>query len=423
MKRLTDLKYIAALLFALSMLLMLSGCDFGGTGDEKGINATLHGVGVANSPEENTRALQALVDSLAADGGGTVYIPSGVYRFAAGGSQTIGQHAIKLRSGVSFVGDGESTVLMPVGESYYGLDMFYFNDLLDVGEPIYLEGCSFEGFVIDGAETSSEVYTSAGKGFMINLFSDCHLKDVTIKNTDATGFGIDCPINSSIRGCTAIACGKAATEDQPGASGFGIGYGYSPDESLTISDCSAYDSRRFGFFFEHQGRFNSSLYSALPGQGAFTVTSSSSSGDLYGFGGIAAASVSYIGCNSIAARRSGFYFEDSVGCSVSSSATSGAGQCGLSILATGREAYLGEPSLSVVGLDIKASPTAVSILSEGEARLASISLSSVDVNGATVGVFSRASICRLVIDPTLYTSQKNDIDTSRIGELTTDQAA
>ena len=36
-----------------------------------------------------------------------------------------------MRSGVSILGDGEKTVLKPVGKSRYGLDMFYFNDYLD----------------------------------------------------------------------------------------------------------------------------------------------------------------------------------------------------------------------------------------------------------------------------------------------------
>ena len=156
-----------------------------------------------------------------------MYIPAGEYEFAENGKQKIGSHCIKMRSGVSIVGDGEKTVLKPVGSSYYGMDMFYFNDYIDKGEALYLENCRFENFVIDGSETSCRVYTSAGKGFMFNLFKNCHFKNVTVKNTDATGFGVDCPVESTITGCTAIGCGKAATQENSGASGFGIGFGCS----------------------------------------------------------------------------------------------------------------------------------------------------------------------------------------------------
>lgn len=281
------------------------------------INATHHGVLTFNSGEANSRALQALIDSLS-ETGGTVYIPAGEYRFAENGSQTIGSHCIKMRSDVSIIGDGEATVLKPVGNSYYGLDMFYFNDYLDTGEATYLENCRFESFVIDASETSCEVYTSAGKGFMFNLFKNCHWKNVTVKYTDATGFGVDCPLNSTISHCTAIGCGKAAKERGSGASGFGIGFGYCDGEGIVISDCTAIDNKNFGFFFEHQGRFDEEKYNALSDH-SFTITDCEASGNLFGFGGIHAVNTVYKNCTSESSRRYGFFFENSM--------TSGAEDC------------------------------------------------------------------------------------------------
>ena len=279
------------------------------------VNAVDHGVLSCNDGAENSRNLQALIDSLS-EKGGVIYIPSGEYSFAANGSQTIGSHCIKMRSGVSIIGDGESTVLKPVGMSQYGLDMFYFNDYLDTGEASYLENCRFEGFVIDASGTSCEVYTSAGKGFMFNLFKNCHWNNVTVKYTDATGFGIDCPIDSSIKNCVAIGCGKAATDESSGASGFGIGYGYSNDESIIISNCSSMGNKKFGFFFEHQGRFNEKMYSATPKDG-FIVKNCLASDNLYNFGGICSKEVDYLSCTSDSAGKYGFYFENSANVSVS----------------------------------------------------------------------------------------------------------
>ena len=302
------MKKIYTFLILTILALLLIGC--GNVREDGVINAAKHGVSEKNSGEENSKALQALIDK-AALSGATVYIPAGEYEFAENGKQKIGSHCIKMRSGVSIVGDGEKTVLKPVGSSYYGMDMFYFNDYIDKGEALYLENCCFENFVIDGSETSCRVYTSAGKGFMFNLFKNCHFKNVTVKNTDATGFGVDCPVESTITGCTAIGCGKAATQENSGASGFGIGFGYSEEESIEISDCVAVGNRKFGFFFEHQGRFaNLHRYSALPKE-AFVIKNCRAEENLYGFGGINTFKTFYEGCSSENSLYYGFYFENS----------------------------------------------------------------------------------------------------------------
>jgi len=274
------------------------------------VDATEYGVSVDNTGEENSRNLQKLIDCLSKEGG-TVYIPAGEYEFAENGTQTIGSHCIKMKSNVNIIGDGEDTVLKPVGESRYGLDMFYFNEYLDTGKAVYLENCRFENFTIDAEGTSLKTYTSAGKGFMFNLFRNCQWNRVTVKNTDATGFGVDCPIDSSITGCTAIACGKAANDSSGGASGFGIGFGYTDGEGIVISHCHSQGNKKFGFFFEHQGRFSSEKYSAYELHD-FNVSDCTASENLYNFGGICALNVSYMNCSSQAARQYGFYFENSI---------------------------------------------------------------------------------------------------------------
>ena len=273
------------------------------------IDATEYGVLSSNSGAENSQNLQALIDSLT-ESGGTIYIPSGEYVFCENGTQTIGSHCIKMKSNVSIIGEGEHTVLKPAGASNYGLDMFYFNDYLDVNTANYLENCRFADFTIDASGTSCAVYTSASKGFMFNLFRNCHWENVTVKNTDATGFGVDCPLESSITDCTAIHCGKAATEQSGGASGFGIGFGYTEQENLRIENCQSFDNKKFGFFFEHQGRFNSDKYGATATHD-FAINDCSASGNLYNFGGIRTMNTVYQNCLSQNARLHGFYFENS----------------------------------------------------------------------------------------------------------------
>ena len=305
------MKKICLCLCIVFFTLLLLGCRPAQphTQNDTRIDATEHGLSTENDGEDNSKALQALIDRVSVKGG-IVYIPAGEYQFAENGRQAIGSHCIKMRSGVSIVGDGEKTVLLPVGHSQFGLDMFYFNDYLDTGKPTYLENCRFEDFVIDAAGTSCEVYTSAGKGFMFNLFKNCHWKGVTVANTDATGFGVDCPIDSTITDCRAIGCGKAATEDSSGASGFGIGYGFCENESMAISNCTAIGNKKFGFFFEHQGRFDGDRYGASSGND-FKVTDCIARENTYGFGGIWASGMLYERCTSEYSARYGFYFEDS----------------------------------------------------------------------------------------------------------------
>ncbi len=341
------------------------------SGYENAVNANEFGVLPSNSGKENTEALQALIDSIAPTGG-AIYIPRGEYEFAEGGHQTIGSHCIKMASGVSIVGDGEGTVLKPTGHSRYGMDMFYFNEYLDTGSPIYLEGCRFEDFVIDAADTSLDEYTSAGKGFMFNLFRDCHWKGVTVMNTDATGFGVDCPIESTITECLAVGCGKAADENSGGASGFGIGFGYSEGESIRIVDSRSVCNRKFGFFLEHQGRFSSAKYSARGGE--FLIENSTSTGNLYGFGGISAMGTTYRGCTSELDVRCGFYFENSDSAVLEGCGASGAGVAGVMVSVTTEEALYDSLNINISRLCALNSPIALKLVggSAGGAPLTAV---------------------------------------------------
>ena len=329
---------------------------------EGAVDATAHGVSTENDGAQNSLALQALIDSLSAEGG-TVYIPAGEYVFAANGTQTIGAHCIRMRSDVSIVGDGDATVLKPTGDSYYGLDMFYFNDYLDTGNAVYLRNCRFESFTIDAADTSCAYYTSAGKGFMFNLFENCHWKKVTVKHTDATGFGVDCPIGSTISECAAIDCGKAATAENTGASGFGIGFGYSENESLTITDCRADGNAKFGFFFEHQGRFNDEKYSAVPKE-FFKITNCVAKGNLFGFGGVCAQNTIYENCRSEDSLRYGFLFKDSRNATAVGCVSENDGEAAFAILQTAVNGNFEVKDVSFIECAAKDSKIGVSIVSE-----------------------------------------------------------
>ncbi len=262
---------------------------------------------VAGSQDEavmaaNTANLQACVDRVSEGGGGTVYIPSGTYYFSSQGpnARNVEEYVCMPKDNVLVMGAGRSTVLMPVGVTERGLDMFYYNEYADSGftNPQFLINADFRDLVVDGAYSNAERYTSAGKGFMINLFQDCDYYNVVVRNTDGTGFGMDCPVNCTIINCEAYNNGKLATTSNVGASGFGIGTGVTNDESLLIDNCYAEGNKKFGFFFEHQGRFqaaNPHRYPATKAKG-YIVQNCTSKNNLYDFGGELAHDVTYINC-------------------------------------------------------------------------------------------------------------------------------
>lgn len=251
----------------------------------------------------NTKKLQTIIDEVSNKGGGIVYIPQGTYYFESAGKNSAGteDYVIKCKNNVTLIGAGTSessgTILKPYGETDKGLDMFYYNEYRDSNfkNTEYLINADFKNFVINAEETKTKTYTSAGKGFMINLFKDCDWENIVVKNTDGTGFGMNCPINSTIKKCVASNCGKTATESQSGASGFGIGTGFSEDEYIHIIDCTATNNKRFGFYFEHQGKFSNTYYTASTSKG-YVVSNCKASDNLYDMGGNRANDVTYENC-------------------------------------------------------------------------------------------------------------------------------
>lgn len=270
---------------------------------------------VANSTkrkiiENNTKYLQQYIDEISNCGGGTVKIPRGTYYFASAGVQRDGvsECVIKCKNNVTIEGAGTSgslsTILKPYAPSNnLPVDMFYYNNYAESGtiDKTYLENADFKNFIVDGINATSTTYTSAGKAFMINLLKNCDWENVIVKNTDGTGIGVDCPINCTINNCVVINCGKGGYifernnyVEAPGASGIGIGTGFSNQESMYINNCRVEDNFKYGIFFEHQGRFSPD-YTATDAKG-FVASNCTAKGNRYDFGGERANDVTYKNC-------------------------------------------------------------------------------------------------------------------------------
>lgn len=251
---------------------------------------------------DNSALLQQAIDD-ASEENEVVSIGEGVFYFAFTDASGDGNYVVEMKDGVEVRGAGiDKTVLKPLGryamtgEAPHGIDMFYYDGLSD-GR--YLTGATFRDFTIDGESTQGSLrgYNASGKGFFFKLFKDCLWENVCVRNTDGTGFGADFPINCTMRNCTAVGCGKNATSSSVGASGFGVGVGYSEDESMLIEDCSSSCNTKFGFFFEHQSLFGSDEMTARKAEG-FRVLGCKAWGNLINFGGNRAYDVAYRGCES-----------------------------------------------------------------------------------------------------------------------------
>ena len=256
----------------------------------------------AEAMENNSNVLQKAIDDVSNAGGGTITLPAGTYYFAPIGLHEGWEYyAIRCKSNVKIIGAGidesntnSCTVLKPYSNNLE--EAFTMFDYTSGEDGVYLENADFEDFVINGEEsTKSGSYSTQGKGFAFSYFKDCDWNNVVVKNTDSTGFGMDFPINSTVTNCIAIRCGKKASDTDVGASGFGIGTGYSEDESMKISNCIAIGNRKFGFFFEHQTRFGSSIFQAREAKG-FLVQDCIAKGNMYNFGGERAYDIIYSNC-------------------------------------------------------------------------------------------------------------------------------
>ncbi len=270
----------------------------------------------------NTIKLQNYINQVSEKGGGIVYIPKGTYYFRVN-SEDFENNYVKTgnschyiiwcKNNVTIQGDGiDNTILKPYGTYPYGVNMFHyttnFNEKNTGIAPTYIENADFINFTIDSTDEQygsknpdykiEKAYHAMGKGFMMAPIKNCDWNNVKVINTDGTGFGVDLPVNCTISNCIAEGCGKQATEKDVGASGFGIGTGYTNNESIIIKDCISRNNKKYGFFFENQTRF--SKFYNQPSQAytseGYVVINCIASGNLYDFGGERANDVIYENC-------------------------------------------------------------------------------------------------------------------------------
>ena len=210
-------------------------------------NAQSYGV-MGDGVTDDAPALNALVTAVHDAGGGTIWLPKGVYMLDA---------PILWQSNVSLVGEGVGLAILKtrqaagVGEGFAAIRGLTFS----ADAPC--TNCTFEQFTIDGEEMQITEYTSWPKGINIHFMDQCTFRDLVIRNTCATGLGVDHLRNSVVDHVVCINCGRSWTgngvEQNVGGAGIGIGSNCMEGESLIVQNCVADGCGNYGIFFEKQG--------------------------------------------------------------------------------------------------------------------------------------------------------------------------
>lgn len=201
-------------------------------------DATEYGVkgdGVVN----DAPALNTLINLVYEDGGGTIFLPKGVYKVTS---------KIVWKSTVSLMGDGiGKTIIKSVGTGFPAIG---YNDN-EVSSINPMLNCTFQNFEIDGIGVVDSTYSIASKGIFIQYLRKCIFKDLYIHDTGATGLGVDFLDECIIDNVQVYNCGRKWTNEAGGA-GIGIGMGGLQKEKLIITNCQVDLAGNYGIFIESQ---------------------------------------------------------------------------------------------------------------------------------------------------------------------------
>lgn len=221
-------------------------------------NALDYGISTENA--DNTLAFQTLVSEVNENGGGVIFVPSGVYRFDTAGENTQltggGKGTlccVRAKNYVSIRGESlTETVFKVVGNSAQGVAMFGY--LGDVDTP--LTGCAYENFTVDASEATIDIYSSDGKAFFYQYLKDCIFRDLRLIGTPATAMGNDFLDNVVMDSIYVYNAGRIHAANSPGGAGIGIGTGGFDNENFVVRNCICDSCGHFGIFCEDQALFD-----------------------------------------------------------------------------------------------------------------------------------------------------------------------
>ncbi|MEA4574946.1 right-handed parallel beta-helix repeat-containing protein [Klebsiella pneumoniae] len=190
------------------------------------------------------RPLQRGYNWLSANGGGYLYAPPAYYKMPI---------PVIPKSGVSLIGGGqEGTIFLPMG---YLPAFQYRGKPTEASPEIYVENIQFCDFTVDGE--NQQLHPERGyipdiKGIFLQYYRNAVFDRLTVRNTGATGFGVDMPDKVFVANFLVENCGRLAQVGDLGASGFGLGTSFLSSEPIFLSKIVGRGNKNYGIFFEPQ---------------------------------------------------------------------------------------------------------------------------------------------------------------------------
>lgn len=208
---------------------------------------------VAPQMWDNTVRLQALVDKVHAEGGGTIRLSTGDYIFRS---------TVRWRSGVCLEGVSvQGTVLKMVGTTNWSL---FIGESTKQGNFAAIESVRFEHFTVDAYGMKPTNYITDCKAFNIRPLTDAVFNDLVLKGTPATALGVDFLNRVYINNVRVLEGGRLWSEGKGGGSGIGIGLRGNADENFIIENCICVGCGNNGIFVEDQSRFGNGVNGRQP---------------------------------------------------------------------------------------------------------------------------------------------------------------
>ncbi|MCI6010910.1 MAG: right-handed parallel beta-helix repeat-containing protein [Anaerostipes hadrus] len=244
--------------------------------------------GITQDADDNSLKFQQMVDELSQNGGGTIYVPIGTYKFDTSNGQYIEgtggcKCCIKAKSNVSIVGESlTDSVFKMTGHSSQGVCMFGYNSAANK-KPI--EGCTYRNFTVNGEECTIDTYSSDGKAFFYQYVKNCVWRDLRLIGTPATSLGIDFLDNVVIDSIYCYESGRIHADNSPGGAGVGIGTGAWENENFIVRNCICDNCGHFGIFLEDQHIFGDASHrTPTYPKGVIIANNICRNGRNYGFG-------------------------------------------------------------------------------------------------------------------------------------------
>lgn len=244
--------------------------------------------GITQDADDNSLKFQQMVDELSQNGGGTIYVPIGTYKFDTSNGQNVEgtggcKCCIKAKSNVSIVGESlTDSVFKMTGHSSQGVCMFGYNSATNK-KPI--EGCTYRNFTINGEECTIDTYSSDGKAFFYQYVKNSVWRDLRLIGTPATSLGIDFLDNVVIDSIYCYESGRIHADNSPGGAGVGIGTGAWENENFIVRNCICDNCGHFGIFLEDQHIFGDAAHrTPTYPKGAIIANNICRNGRNYGFG-------------------------------------------------------------------------------------------------------------------------------------------